>query len=168
MTVIEGKLARVELPVEDGYSAGGKFRVDKEDGVEVAGGVNPAVDHWIQELEAYFRGERLAWTVAEVPLEVLAASDFQRTVYAVLLSITPGTTVSYGSLARAAGFPGAARAVGRAMSFNPAPVVIPCHRVVRSDGCLGGYSSGILWKERLLAHEKMFVVGGDVREARRG
>ncbi len=67
--------------------------------------------------------------------------------------------MSYGELAEMAGYPRAARAVGNAMASNPIPIVVPCHRVVRSDGTLGNYGNDPTWKERLLEHERLHVAG---------
>ncbi len=111
-------------------------------------------DWWAEQLESYFRGERLCWTADEVGLDDLAVGAFARGVYAVLLTVPPGVTVSYGDLAEMAGHPRAARAVGTAMACNPIPIVIPCHRVIRSDGSLGNYGDDPALKERLLAHER--------------
>lgn len=112
-----------------------------------------ALDHWQGELEAYFRGERLAWRPEELPLDRLPVGTFARDVYATLMLVPPAVTVSYGTLAEMAGYPRAARAVGHAMATNPIPIVIPCHRVIRSDGALGNYGTDPAWKERLLSHE---------------
>jgi O-6-methylguanine DNA methyltransferase len=65
-----------------------------------------------------------------------------------------GETVSYAELARRIGKPRAVRAVAQACGKNPLPIVIPCHRVIRSDGTIGGYSGGIRWKQRLLRFER--------------
>jgi methylated-DNA-[protein]-cysteine S-methyltransferase len=149
--VSEGNLVGVELPraalVERVL---GESRTVQP--VDVA-----ALERWVQDLEAYFRGERLAWKVDEVSLEALGLSSFERAVYTSLLSIAPGVTVSYGALAEMAGYSRAARAVGNAMAANPVPVVVPCHRVIRSDGSLGNYGDDPAWKRRLLAHERAHV-----------
>jgi methylated-DNA-[protein]-cysteine S-methyltransferase len=104
-----------------------------------------------RRLEAYLAGD----------LEVLDAiavdpggTEFQAKVWAALRRIPPGRTVSYAELAVAVGSPSAVRAVGTANGQNPVPVVIPCHRVVRSDGTLGGYGGGLDRKRWLLDHEK--------------
>ncbi|HTT15957.1 MAG TPA: MGMT family protein [Thermoplasmata archaeon] len=82
-----------------------------------------------------------------------SASSFDRTVWEKLREVPVGKTVTYGELARRAGFPGAARAVGGAMARNPIPIAIPCHRVVGSGGSMQGYGLG-LWRKRwLLDHE---------------
>jgi methylated-DNA-[protein]-cysteine S-methyltransferase len=117
-------------------------------------GDREAAKYWTAGLESYFRGERLSWTLAEVPLDRLGVSGFARRVYTALLEVPAGTTVTYGELARMAGHPGAARAVGTAMAGNPVPIVVPCHRVVRADGSLGEYGDDPRWKPILLAHER--------------
>ncbi len=82
-------------------------------------------------------------------------SPFHRKVYNALCKVPAGKTITYAELARRAGSPGAARAVGTAMAKNPFPVVIPCHRVVAGNGKLGGYSGrgGVATKKALLALE---------------
>jgi methylated-DNA-[protein]-cysteine S-methyltransferase len=78
--------------------------------------------------------------------------------------IPMGKVTTYGAIAKAIGFPGAARAVGQALGANPNPIVVPCHRVVRSDGVLGGYSGGEgpRTKAKLLAREGVRVTAGKV------
>jgi len=101
-------------------------------------------------LREYFRDGR-----APLDLEVApeSSSEFDRKVWESLRKVPAGRTVSYGELARRAGYPGAARAVGGAMARNPIPIVIPCHRVVGEDGSMQGYGLG-LWRKRwLLDHE---------------
>jgi methylated-DNA-[protein]-cysteine S-methyltransferase len=81
------------------------------------------------------------------------ATPFARAVWQATAAIPYGETRTYGELARAAGSPGAARAVGGAMAKNPLPLVIPCHRVVGAGGRIGGFSPGVSLKRCLLAHE---------------
>ena len=102
-----------------------------------------------RELGEYFAGQRREFTV---PVS-LRGTPFQERVWAALTGIPYGETISYGELARRVGQPTAARAVGSASGRNPVPIVIPCHRVVRSGGALGGFSCGLELKERLLALE---------------
>jgi len=125
-----------------------------------------ALERWVRELEEYFRGERLAWSSDEVPLDGLGLGEFERIVYATLLSVPPAVTVSYGVLAEMAGHPRAARAVGNAMAANPLPVIVPCHRVIRADGSLGNYGNDPAWKERLLSHEQthLSAVGAEGKD----
>ncbi len=82
-----------------------------------------------------------------------AGTPFQERVWAALRSIPVGSTWSYAELAAAVGSPGAVRAVGSANGANPVSLVVPCHRVVRSDGSLGGYGGGLDRKSWLLEHE---------------
>ncbi len=108
---------------------------------------------WARELEAYFTRRRLTWSADEVELAHLGLTPFRLAVYRALLAVRPGAMVTYGELAAAAGRPGAARAVGTAMAENPIPIVVPCHRVVRSDGSLGPYGDDERWKPLLLTLE---------------
>ena len=86
-------------------------------------------------------------------------------VYRKLLEVPPGMVVSYSELARAAGLKNGQRAVGRIMSQNPYPVIVPCHRVVMSDGRLGGYGyGGSLVKAGMLEKEGVRVEGGRIRD----
>jgi len=103
-----------------------------------------------RQLREYFRGDRKEF---EVKVEPETSSNFDRAVWEVLRTIHAGHTVTYGELARRAGFAGAARAVGGAMHRNPIPILIPCHRVVGEGGEITGYGLG-LWRKRwLLDHE---------------
>lgn len=104
----------------------------------------------LRQLAEYLRGERRAF---ELPLAPGELPPFRRRVLAELVRIPYGATVSYGELAARCGRPGAARAVGNAVGRNPLPVVVPCHRVVRSDGSLGGYGGGRRRKRELLRLE---------------
>lgn len=105
------------------------------------------------ELDEYFAGRRHRFTM---PVDPSAFADgFPRAVYEVLRrDVRFGETVSYGEVAEMAGRPGAARAVGNAMSRNPVPIVVPCHRVVAAGGRIGGYGpSGVGTKRFLLGLE---------------
>lgn len=91
----------------------------------------------------------------DIPVDLSGVeNDFQRKVLVTLRKrVGPGKTISYGELAEVVGHPGAARAVGTAMARNPVPIVVPCHRVIASDGSLGGYGGGLEMKKALLALE---------------
>lgn len=106
-----------------------------------------------QELQAYFAGSALTFAT---PL-VLTGSPFELSVWTLLQAIPPGETRSYAQLALQFGRPAAARAVGTANGKNPLAVVIPCHRLVRSDGGLGGYGGGLWRKKWLLEHERKYT-----------
>jgi methylated-DNA-[protein]-cysteine S-methyltransferase len=103
-----------------------------------------------RELEEYFAGRRSRF---DVPLDFRLSHGFRRTVLSRLTEIGYGRTASYAAVAAAAGNPRAVRAVGSACRTNPLPVVVPCHRVVRSDGTLGRYAGGAEVKRALLALE---------------
>ena len=101
-------------------------------------------------LSAYFAGDLAA--IDGLPVET-GGTPFQRSVWTVLRTIPRGVTRSYGELARCIGRASAVRAVGLANGANPISVVVPCHRVIGSDGSLTGYGGGIERKRWLLAHE---------------
>jgi methylated-DNA-[protein]-cysteine S-methyltransferase len=105
---------------------------------------------WTTRLSRYFDGDMKAFDGAAL---ALAGTGFQREVWNALLAIPTGTTLSYGELARRIGRPDAMRAVGAANGANPVPIVVPCHRVVASDGSLHGYGGGLDRKRWLLSHE---------------
>jgi len=103
-----------------------------------------------RELGEYFAGRRKSF---EVPLDWSGVTGLRRAVLEVLASQVPfGDTITYGELARRAGAPGAAQAVGAIMGSNPLPIVVPCHRVLAADG-LGGFGGGLVTKEWLLGWE---------------
>jgi methylated-DNA-[protein]-cysteine S-methyltransferase len=104
----------------------------------------------VRQLDEYFAGHRREF---ELPLDWRLAKGFRREVLAHLRQIAYGRTESYAQVAAAAGNPKAVRAVGTACGTNPLPVVVPCHRVVRSDGSFGGYLGGTEAKQLLLTLE---------------
>jgi methylated-DNA-[protein]-cysteine S-methyltransferase len=101
-------------------------------------------------LRAYFKGEINALDDLRVQAD---GTPFQREVWAALREIAPGTTTTYGELARRLNRPGASRAVGLANGDNPIAIVVPCHRVVGAGGALTGYGGGLERKRWLLGHE---------------
>jgi len=108
------------------------------------------LDRAARELDEYFAGGRRAF---DLPLDFRLSSGFRRSVLAHLPDIGYGRTESYAQVAAAAGSPRAVRAVGTACASNPLPLVVPCHRVVRSDGSFGGYRGGPEAKRLLLTLE---------------
>jgi methylated-DNA-[protein]-cysteine S-methyltransferase len=109
------------------------------------------LDPVVAELDEYFAGRRRAF---DLPLDWRLSAGFRATVLHHLASdLGYGETASYGTVARLAGNPRAVRAVGTACATNPLPVVVPCHRVVRSDGSMGGYLGGLDAKRILLTLE---------------
>ncbi|GAA0904002.1 methylated-DNA--[protein]-cysteine S-methyltransferase [Streptomyces thermoalcalitolerans] len=112
---------------------------------------SPLLAEPIRQIRAYLAGERRDFAL---PLDWSLISGFNRQVLRELAATVPyGTVVGYGELAERVGQPGAAQAVGAAMGSNPLPVVVPCHRVVESDGGIGGFGGGLETKRRLLALE---------------
>lgn len=108
------------------------------------------LDATAQELEEYFAGRRHAF---DVPLDWRLSAGFRSNVLHHLPEIGYGHTASYAAVAQLAGNPRAVRAVGSACATNPLPVVVPCHRVVRADGSMGGYRGGVEAKRTLLTLE---------------
>jgi methylated-DNA-[protein]-cysteine S-methyltransferase len=109
-----------------------------------------ALSEPIRQLRAYFAGELETFDLPLAP----EGTPFQQKVWGELLKIPYGNTTSYGDLAKRIGNPKASRAVGLANGSNPIPIVIPCHRVIGSNGKLTGYGGGLPIKEKLLALER--------------
>jgi methylated-DNA-[protein]-cysteine S-methyltransferase len=108
----------------------------------------PVLKDAATQLEEYFAGERTGF---DIPME-LDGTEFQREVWAELSRIPYGETISYGELARRVGRPRGPRAVGQANGRNPIAIIVPCHRVVASNG-IGGYGGGLPLKRALLTLE---------------
>ncbi len=108
-----------------------------------------ALQEAIDQLQEYFSGAR---QVFEIPLAPLG-TDFQQSVWEALQRIPFGATTTYADIAQQIGQPAAIRAVGAANGSNPLPIVVPCHRVIGSDGQLTGYAGGLPIKRALLRHE---------------
>ncbi|TAM93169.1 MAG: methylated-DNA--[protein]-cysteine S-methyltransferase [Chitinophagaceae bacterium] len=102
-----------------------------------------------RQLQEYFEKKRVTF---DLPLE-MRGTDFQRKVWTELLNISFGKTISYMELSKRIGNVKAIRAVGHANGQNPLPIIVPCHRVIGSDGSLTGYGGGLWRKEWLLEHE---------------
>ncbi len=111
-------------------------------------GTTPVLQQAVSQLEEYFAGDR---TEFDIPV-AFDGTEFQRQVWTELCRIPYGETISYGELARRVGRPRGPRAVGQANGRNPIPIIVPCHRVVASDG-IGGYGGGLPMKRALLAVE---------------
>ncbi len=109
-----------------------------------------ALDDAARQLDAYFAGRAIGF---DLPLDHALSHGFRALVQSLLPAIRYGETISYAELARRAGNAAAVRAVGTACGANPLPIVVPCHRVVRADGSLGGYAGGLDAKRSLLALE---------------
>ena len=107
--------------------------------------------HTIKQLNQYFNGQRQAFDIA---LDLTHGTPFQQKVCQALLHIAYGQTVSYATLAATIGQPTAYRAVANANGKNPISLIVPCHRVIASDGGLGGYTGGVVIKQTLLKLEQ--------------
>lgn len=120
-----------------------------------ASGINPRLLGLAASLEAYFRGETIDFSAEWSFLDLAGWTPFALDVARALCAVPYGEQATYAELAAAAGHPDAQRAVGSVMARNPFPVLLPCHRVVRSDGSLGGFSAGagISLKRKLLQLE---------------
>jgi len=108
-----------------------------------------------EQITAYFEGAHVNFS-RDIPLVLYGFSSFSISVLTTCRDVAFGQTITYGRLAKQSGRPNASRAVGSALAKNPLPLIIPCHRIVRSDGKLGGFSApgGVKLKKRLLLHEK--------------
>ena len=100
---------------------------------------------------SYFNGKKVKFNF---PIDRIRATEFQKSVWKETSKIPYGTTTSYGEIAERIGKPKSYRAVGNALGANPLPIIIPCHRVVSSNGSLGGFSGGLKLKKFLLELEK--------------
>jgi methylated-DNA-[protein]-cysteine S-methyltransferase len=139
--VVDKQPALMTLPGEGG---GGK---------EAHAHAPPEVAELLDKVRAFFRGEEISTAYAIALIKGLSATPFERAVLAEVARIPRGETRSYGEIADLVGFPRAARAVGNVMHSNPFPIVIPCHRVIRGDGSIGGYGGGEDTKAWLLRFE---------------
>jgi O-6-methylguanine DNA methyltransferase len=114
-------------------------------------GTNAVIEHTRTWLDDYFAGRCAG--INMLPLDPRGA-PFERRVWQALRGIPPGSTASYGDIARQVGAPGAARAVGMANGANPIAIIVPCHRVIGANGTLTGYGGGLDRKTWLLDHER--------------
>lgn len=149
------------------------YQIQDHDAVlaDLASAVSPRVlraparlDDVSRQLEEYFARRRTGF---DLPLDLRLSKGFRRNVLSHLSDIAYGRTESYAQVATAAGSPRAVRAVGTACATNPLPVVVPCHRVVRSDGSMGGYAGGPQAKQALLALEAALGTTTEVEGNRR-
>lgn len=141
-------VVRVVLPAEDPDAVLG--RLADAVSARILRTATPALSLACRELDEYFAGDRRAF---DVPLDWSLSRAFRREVLRATAAIPYGATASYRDVATDAGSPSAVRAAGTALASNPLPILVPCHRVVRSDGGLGRYLGGPATKERLLTLE---------------
>jgi methylated-DNA-[protein]-cysteine S-methyltransferase len=151
-TIVESPIGELLL-TSDGSNLTGLYMEAHKGGPAVDGGWvrdDELFRDWRVELDAYFAGES---RVFHSPIRT-RGTEFQKRVWEALRKIPRGETMSYGELARRIGSPRAVRAVGAAVGRNPVSVIIPCHRVVGSNGALTGYAGGVKRKQWLLDHEQ--------------
>ena len=142
-------IGQINIYAQDDYIIKITFGNDENDPFEITpGACYAAMDAMIQ-LDQYFNGQR-----KEFSMQIACdATEFEQTVWAELCNINYGQTISYKELAKRCGNENAFRAVAKANKNNPLPIIIPCHRVISSDGTMGGYSGGIEIKKKLLEIE---------------
>ena len=140
------RLIELDIRNDDRYKIGKSLLVAYPESVE-----SPESFYKIRSLlDRYLQGER---TEFDVDVDISHLPVFTQKVLEVVRKIAYGDVRSYGWISKQVGYSNAARAVGQAVGRNPIPIIIPCHRVIQSDGSLGGFSMGLHIKERLLALE---------------
>ncbi|MDD5724030.1 MAG: MGMT family protein [Syntrophales bacterium] len=140
-------IVRVVLPRADRPTVGG-IRADHPDAAERS---HADLEKTCEDIGAFLEGTRVNFSMRR--LEIGRCREFQQRVFLETMRIPCGSVTSYGELAEAIHAPGAARAVGSALARNPFPLIIPCHRVVKSDGCSGQFGGGREMKKALLRLE---------------
>jgi len=135
-----------------------KIVFERTHGIEPISPISPdRVSHSLKmQLGEYFKGNLREFTQEVV---LLQGTDFDKKVWLALKEIPYGETRSYRWLAERIGNPKAVRAVGQALGRNPIPIILPCHRIIESNGSIGGYSGGINIKRRLLDLEYYYTIG---------
>jgi len=151
--VYRNKICNLFISEESGAICRILFKTDHLSGNPVKSDT-PLIKETVKQLDEYFSGKRRDFNL---PL-VLHGTDFQVKVWNALRQIPYGETCTYGEIARMIGSPKACRAVGMANNRNPIPVIIPCHRVIGSNGSLTGYAGGLEIKQKLLNLENLAVL----------
>jgi methylated-DNA-[protein]-cysteine S-methyltransferase len=131
------------------YFEGQKYHPQSETAIEAIGESKAFLNRLAAKLEMYFAGELEVFDIALAP----QGTDFQKSVWKALLDVAHGQTISYAELSRRIGNPAAIRAAAAAVGKNPISVVIPCHRIIGTNGSLTGYAGGLDRKAHLLALE---------------
>jgi methylated-DNA-[protein]-cysteine S-methyltransferase len=159
--IIDSPIGRLRLTAQDGALTG--LWMEPFDEPEAAGRREPVLTVARRQLDAYFAGKLTDFDLPLAP----AGTAFQTGVWQALQGVPYGTTISYAELAGRVGRPGHFRAVGSANGRNPISIIIPCHRVVGSNGSLTGYGGGIERKRWLLDHEAAVAATRSARPRRR-
>ena len=145
-------IGKIYFYTEENFLVGLSFTPDKKLQRNATFKNNPIIKETIKQLEEYFSGSRQKF---DLPLKIIG-TDFQKKVWKGLLSIPYCQTISYGELALKIKHPHAYRAVGTANGKNSFPIIIPCHRVIKSSGEIGEYTGGCSIKKQLLKLENNF------------
>lgn len=153
--IYDTKFGKIKIS-SDGESITGLRLCDATSAQSFDANATPLTDKAARQLDEYFCGTRFDF---DIPLN-LRGTDFQKAVWRALLEIPFGETRSYKQIAQAVGNPKAYRAVGSANNRNPVWIIVPCHRVIGSDGSLTGYGCGISVKEKLLEFERIYIKRG--------
>lgn len=157
-TMFKSPLGTIIIAATDKGLAGLWFEGQRHSPAELTGGCpawpsesqHPVLKKTSMQLTEYFTGKRVQF---DVPLDLSGGTTFQQAVWTVLLAIPQGSTSSYSEVSQRIGNPAAVRAVGAAVGRNPVSIVVPCHRVVGSNGSLTGYAGGLDRKTALLTLE---------------
>lgn len=149
--IFDSPLGPLRIEFSGGFLTGISFK--KPSGIPFKKNCAPGI--FKKELASYFEGTGTGFTPQ---IKFLVGTEFERKVWESLNEVPFGETRTYKWVAERVGSPSAVRAVGRALSKNPVPIVIPCHRIIESDGSIGGYSSGVDTKRRLLEMEYYFTI----------
>ena len=145
MSIISSPLGNIRINSKDGCLSKLRFTEEETDGLIL----DQVLLATIHQLEGYFEGKRM---VFDMPIG-LGGTDFQRRVWMEIANIPFGHTTTFMKIAQTLGYPAAIRAVGEAIGANPILIVLPCHRVLGSDGNLAGYAGGLNRKKALLEVE---------------
>ncbi|MCX8109987.1 MAG: methylated-DNA--[protein]-cysteine S-methyltransferase [Syntrophorhabdaceae bacterium] len=142
----DNALIRLQISHDDPSSIKNKFIIEEPGGIE---SVKPFLNI-AKQLDQYIKGEKVDFSI---DVDLSGLPEFTQKILKEVKKIPYGETRTYGWIAKKIGYKNAGRAVGQALKSNPIPIIIPCHRVIRGDGTIGGFSLGIKIKERLLSIE---------------
>ncbi|HON86507.1 MAG TPA: methylated-DNA--[protein]-cysteine S-methyltransferase [Syntrophorhabdaceae bacterium] len=144
----DNALIRLIITHDDPSIIKNRFLMEEPDGIEH---VKPFLNI-ARQLDLYIKGEKIEF---HVPVDLSDLPQWTRKVLMEVKKIPYGEVKTYNWIAKKLGYKNGARAVGQALKINPIPIIIPCHRVIRQDGSIGGFSLGVQLKKRLLSMEGM-------------
>lgn len=147
--VVPSPIGSIVLTAKGGLIVG--LDIGNDASNETGTGEENVLKRCAKELKEYFAGERTSFSV---PVNAVGTT-FEKKIWQLMAKTPYGSTISYAGIARKAGKPSAYRAVANACGKNPLLILIPCHRIIASDGTIGGFSAGVEKKKKLLALEKV-------------